>query len=69
MVDYSKNRENISGTLHLNARAGESYSVRATPVFDESPHNITSLSYMDFWVENDEGVEIVSKEAGRYQPQ
>ena len=69
MFDYSKNRENISRTLRLNARAGESYSVRATPVFDESPHNITSLSHMDFWVENDEGVEIVSKEAGRYQPQ
>jgi hypothetical protein len=69
MFDYSKNRENISRTLRLNARAGESYSVRATPVFDESSHNITSLSYMDFWVENDEGVEIVSKEAGRYQPQ
>ena len=69
MVDYSKNRENISGTLRLNARAGESYSVRATPVCDDNPHNTTSLSYMDFWVENDEGVEIVSKEAGRYQPQ
>ena len=69
MVDYSKNRENISRTLRFNARAGESYSVMATPMFDDSRHNISSLSYVDFWVENDEGVEIFSKEAGRYQPQ
>jgi hypothetical protein len=69
MVDYSKNRENISRTLRFNARVGESYSVMATPVFDDTRHNITSLSYVDFWVENDEGTDIVSKEAGRYQPQ
>ena len=69
MVDYSKNRKNISRTLRFNARAGESYSVMATTVFDDSRHNITSLSYVDFWVENAEGTEIVSKEAGRYQPQ
>jgi len=69
MVDYSKNRENISRTLRFNARAGESYSVMATPVFDDTRHNITSLSYVDFWVEDDEGTNIVSKEAGRYQPQ
>ena len=69
MVDYSKNRENISRTLRFNARAGEAYSVMANPVFDGSRYNITSLSYVDFWVENEEGIEIVSKEAGRYQPQ
>ena len=69
MADYSKNRKNISRTLRFNARAGESYSVMATPVFDDSRHNITSLSYVDFWVENAEGTEIVAKEAGRYQPQ
>lgn len=69
MVDYSKNRENISRTLRFNARAGETYSVKANPVFSESRSNITSLSHVDFWVENEEGIEIVSKEAGRYQPQ
>lgn len=69
MVDYSKNRENISRTLRFNARAGEAYSVMAKPVFDGSRHNITSLSYVDFWVENEDGNEVVSKEAGRYQPQ
>jgi hypothetical protein len=41
----------------------------ATLVFDDIRHNITSLSDVDFWVVNDEGAEVVSKEAGRYQPQ
>lgn len=69
MVDYSKNRDNISRTLRFNARAGETYSVMASPVFDDSRRDITSLSYVDFWVENEDGNEVVSKEAGRYQPE
>lgn len=69
MVDYSKTRENISRTLRFNARAGEAYLVMANPVFNESRHDITTLAYVDFWVEDENGNEIVSKEAGRYQPQ
>ncbi|MBL4572546.1 MAG: hypothetical protein JKY86_05665 [Gammaproteobacteria bacterium] len=69
MLDYSKTRENISRTLRFNARAGEAYSVMANPVFSDSRHDITTLSYVDFWVVNEDGNEVVSKEAGRYQPQ
>lgn len=69
MMDYSKTRENISRTLRFNARAGESYSVMADPVFNDSRHDITTLSHVNFWVENEDGIEIVSKEAGRYQPE
>lgn len=68
MVDYSKNRENISRTLRFNARAGEAYSVMANPVFSDSRHDITTLSHVDYWVEDEDGIEVVSKEAGRYQP-
>ena len=68
MVDYSKSRENISRTLRFNARPGETYSVMANPVFNDSRHDITTLAHVDFWVENEDGYEIVSKEAGRYQP-
>jgi len=32
-------------------------------------HSITGLSYVDFWVENDEGIETVSKDAERYELQ
>lgn len=69
MVDYSKNRENISRTLRFNARAGEAYSVMANPVFSSNRHDITTLTYVDFWVEDEDGIAIVSKEAGRYQPE
>ncbi|GJM12281.1 MAG: hypothetical protein DHS20C12_06840 [Pseudohongiella sp.] len=69
MVDYSKTREDISRTLRFNARAGETYLVMANPVFNDSRHDITTLSHVDFWVEDEDGIEIVSKEDGRYQGQ
>jgi len=68
MVDYAKTRENISRTLRFNARAGEAYSVKAEPVFNDRRHDITTLSHVNFWVEDVNGIEIVSKEAGSYQP-
>ena len=69
MVDYSKTRENISRTLHFNARAGETYSVKAKPIFNDRRHDITTLSHVNFWVEDEDGIEVVSREAGRYKPQ
>ncbi len=69
MVDYSKTRENISRTLHFNARPGETYLVMANPVFNDRRHDITTLSHVDFWVEDEDGYEIVSKEDGRYKPE
>lgn len=69
MVDYARARDNISRTLHFNARAGETYKVLANPVFDGDRHDITTLSHVDFWLEDEDGNEIVSKEAGRYNPQ
>jgi len=38
-------------------------------VFDGDRHDITTLSHVDFWLEDEDGNEIVSKEAGRYNPQ
>ena len=69
MVDYSKTRENISRTLRFNARAGEAYSVMADPVFNDRRHDITTLDHVNFWVLDEDGNEIVSREAGRYQSQ
>ncbi len=66
MLDYARNRENLSRTLRFNARAGESYTVMATPVFNQSKQDITTLSHVDFWVEDQQGNEIVSREDGRY---
>jgi hypothetical protein len=45
------------------------YSVKAKPFFTGDDEDITSLSHVDFWIEDQNGIVIVSKEAGRYQPQ
>lgn len=66
MVDFARTRDHISRTLRFNARAGERYIVRAEPVFDAPRHNITTLSHVNFWMENQAGVEIVSREDGLY---
>ena len=66
MVDFARTRDHISRTLRFNARAGERYTVRAEPAFNAPRHNITTLSHVDFWVEDQAGNEIVSREEGRY---
>ena len=69
LVSYASSQDNLSRTLRFNARAGMEYTVKAQPYFSESKkQDITTLSHVDFWVEDMNGVEIVSKEAGRYNP-
>lgn len=67
LVSYATEKDSMSRVLRFNAQAGKSYSVKATPHFAGSNENIASLSHVDFWVEDQNGVEIVSKEAGRYK--
>lgn len=67
--DYSRTREDISRNLNFNARAGETYTVMAKPFFNSTVHNIVTMTHVDFWVEDEDGNEIVSKEAGRYKPE
>ncbi|PCJ27319.1 MAG: hypothetical protein COA96_03805 [SAR86 cluster bacterium] len=66
MVDYARTRDHISRTLRFNARAGELYIVKAEPTFSARYKDITTLSHVDFWVEDQAGNEIVSKEEGRF---
>ncbi len=69
LVSYAMAQDNLSRTLRFNARAGMEYTVKAQPYFDDSTkQDITTLSHVDFWVEDMNGIEIVSKEAGRYNP-
>ncbi len=69
LVSYASSQENLSRTLRFNARAGMEYVVKAQPYFTESSkQDITTLSHVDFWVEDQNGVEIVSKQAGQYNP-
>ncbi|NKB32200.1 MAG: hypothetical protein GKR91_03800 [Pseudomonadales bacterium] len=68
LVSYAASRETLSRTLRFNARAGETYTVHAQRVFDEAEEqrDITTIDHVDFWVEDESGYEIVSREDGRY---
>jgi hypothetical protein len=69
LVSYAMSKENLSRKLRFNARAGMEYVVKAQPYFDKSlKEDITTLSHVDFWIEDMNGIEIVSKAAGRYTP-
>lgn len=68
LVSYAAHRDSVSRTLSLKAEAGRTYSVKAEPVFNGNPSDITALAYVDFWVEDDRGRVVLSKEEGRYRP-
>lgn len=68
LVSYATDKESMNRTLRFNSRAGMTYSVKAKPYFIDEKEDITNLSHVDFWVEDQNGVEIVSREAGSYQP-
>lgn len=68
LVSYASSREAISRTLHLNVEAGRRYAVKAEPVFNGNPGVIGSLVHVDFWVEDDAGRVVLSREEGRYKP-
>jgi hypothetical protein len=68
MVSYASSREAISRTLRFNVEAGRQYAVKAQPVFNGNPGDIGSLVHVDFWVEDDRGRVVLSREEGRYKP-
>lgn len=68
LVNYAANRDTMSRTLRFNALSGERYTVRAEPVFDSQRNDITDLLYVNFWIEDREGNEVVSRDSGRYLP-
>lgn len=68
LVSYAASRETLSRTLRFNARAGETYRVMAEPFFSSDRQDITTLTHVNFWVEDEAGNEIVSQNEGRYIP-
>ncbi len=68
MVDYARTRDHVSRTLRFNARAGETYTVNAQPYFSAPREAITTLDHVDFWILDADGIEIVTREQGRYIP-
>lgn len=68
LVNFAASRENVSRTLRFNALASERYTVRAQPVFNSQRQDLTDLLHVNFWIEDRQGNEIVSREQGRYVP-
>lgn len=69
LVNYAASRDTMNRTLRFNALSGERYTVQAEPVFNSRRNEITDLLYVDFWIEDRAGNEIVSRESGRYLPE
>lgn len=68
LANYARSRDTVSRILKFNAEPGKRYKVKAAPKLSGSPGDITSLDYVDFWVEDSEGRIVLSRAQGRFQP-
>lgn len=68
LVDYAESRPTISRHLSFNVEAGNTYTVQAEAVFNSDREDITELSHVDYWVVDQRGTLVVSREEGRYVP-
>jgi len=66
LVSYAAARESLSRILRFEAVAGEVYRVMAEPQFSSDRQDITTLSHVDFWVEDSNGAAVVSRARGSY---
>jgi len=70
LIDYASTRSSLSRTFTFNVSAGRLYHVRGNPIFvEDESRDITGLTHVDFWVEDDRGNMVVSREQGRYIPE
>jgi len=69
LVQYASSRQTLSRTLSFQTRPGVQYTVMAEPVFTEAgQRDITNLAYVDFWVMDERGNQVLDREHGRYIP-
>ncbi len=67
IANYASSRDTVSRTLKFNAEPGKIYEVKAAPKLSGSPGDITSLDYVDFWIEDSDGRIVLSRAQGRFQ--
>lgn len=67
LANYASSRDITSRTLKFTAEPGKIYKVKAAPKLSGSPGDITSLDYVDFWVEDSEGRIVLSRAEGRFK--
>ena len=68
LVSYAASRETLSRTLSFDARPGQTYRVLAEPHFSAERQDITTLTHVDFWVEDANGNLVVTRQQGSYFP-
>ena len=69
LVDYASSRNTLSRTLTFNVNGDRIYLVSGEPAFvEDAVEDITGLAHVDFWVEDEYGNIVVSREQGRYVP-
>lgn len=66
LVTYAANRNTMNRTLRVTVEAGKTYIVKGDPVFLGKRRDITSLQYVDFWIEDEAGNTVVSRKDGAY---
>ena len=65
LVDYALAQAEVRRVLRFDAQPGETYTVQAEPKFQGERRDITTLSHVEFWVEDQAGTVVVSADSRR----
>jgi len=68
LVNYASSRESVSRILRFQVEPGKEYAIKAEPIFNGGPGGLASLLEIDFWIEDGDGLVVLSREQGRFQP-
>lgn len=65
LVDYALAQSEVRRVLRFDAQPGETYTVQAEPRFQGERRDITTLSHVEFWVEDQAGTVVASADSRR----
>ena len=65
LVDYALAQAEVRRVLRFDAQPGETYTVQAEPKFRGERRDITTLSHVEFWIEDQAGTVVASADSRR----
>ena len=65
LVDHALAQAEVRRVLRFDAQPGETYTVQAEPKFQGERRDITTLSHVEFWVEDQAGTVVASADSRR----
>lgn len=65
LVDYALAQAEVRRVLRFDAQPGETYTVQAEPKFQGERRDITTLSHVEFWIEDQTGTVVASADSRR----